>query len=226
MLESWFDQILRPGWREQVAAAPVSSPPHDAAEARPASRVHSMVRSRFNRSAITKWLALSEPPTTPQQRPCNGRVWGELKLAQTPDSVLVTPWKPYSIKVSMQVPVSWSRYCTVSHDLITQSACCSGTTSYGQGDNACPCLRELLGSLNTFTHSATSAMSDDDRPPVGPGSPLSLLQLGSDPIENVLRLLSGDLGAVAASCRALLHAVLRSGRVSLRLDASKADLAW
>ena len=66
-----------------------------------------------------------------------------------------------------------------------------------------------------------------DRPNPGPGSLiLSLLQLGSDPLENVLHQLGGNFGAVAASCRDLLHAALRSGRASLRLDASKADLAW
>ena len=70
-------------------------------------------------------------------------------------------------------------------------------------------------------------MADDrDWPPPEPSSPLSLLQLGSDPIENVLCRLGGDFGAVAASCRDLLHAVLQSGRASLRLDASKANLAW
>ena len=68
--------------------------------------------------------------------------------------------------------------------------------------------------------------NDHDPPPPGLGSPLSLLQLGSDPIENVLHQLGGDFGAIAASCRDLLHAALRSGRASLRLDASEADLAW
>ena len=70
-------------------------------------------------------------------------------------------------------------------------------------------------------------MTDDrDGPPLGHGSPLSLLQLGSDPLENVLHQLGNGFGAIAASCRDLLLAVLRSGRASLRLDASKADLAW
>ena len=68
--------------------------------------------------------------------------------------------------------------------------------------------------------------NDHDPPPPGPGSPLSLLQLGSDPIENVLLGLGCDFGAVTASCRDLLRAVLRSGRASLRLDTSEADLAW
>ena len=53
-----------------------------------------------------------------------------------------------------------------------------------------------------------------------------ILQLGSDPIENVLRRLGGDFGAVTASCRELLHAALRSGGAPLRLNASEADLAW
>ena len=70
-------------------------------------------------------------------------------------------------------------------------------------------------------------MADDrDLSPPGTGAPLSLLNLGSDPIENVLCRLGGDFGAVAASCRELLHVALRSGHASLRLDTSKADLAW
>ena len=64
------------------------------------------------------------------------------------------------------------------------------------------------------------------QPAPGPRAPLSLLQLGSDPIENVLCELGGDFGAVAASCKDLLHAALRSGHASLRLDTNKADLAW
>ena len=65
---------------------------------------------------------------------------------------------------------------------------------------------------------------DHDSP--RPRAPLNLLQLGSDPIDNVLLGLGGDFGAIAASCRDLLRAVLRSGRTSLRLDTSEADLAW
>ena len=53
-----------------------------------------------------------------------------------------------------------------------------------------------------------------------------LLRLGTDPLENVLLWLGDDFSAVAASCKSLLHAALRSGRASLRLDASKADVAW
>ena len=85
----------------------------------------------------------------------------------------------------------------------------------------------LIAVTYIYLFATLNAMTDyHDRPPSGLGSPLSLLQLGSDPIDNVLLGLGGDHGAVAASCRDLLRAVLRSGRTSLRLDASKADLAW
>ena len=74
-------------------------------------------------------------------------------------------------------------------------------------------------------------MSED-----GPPQSSRLLQLPWGPISIVLMHFtgkqgeSGDFYRVAASCKHLLHVALSLAniccKVSLRLDASKADLAW
>ena len=70
-------------------------------------------------------------------------------------------------------------------------------------------------------------MSDD-----GPPQSSRLLQLPWGPISIVLMHFtgkqgeSGDFYRAAASCKHLLHVALSTANVSLRLDASKADLAW
>ena len=53
-----------------------------------------------------------------------------------------------------------------------------------------------------------------------------LHHLGPDLMSAILRPLGGDLHGSAASCKDLLFAALGSGSAALRLDASKADLAW
>ena len=54
----------------------------------------------------------------------------------------------------------------------------------------------------------------------------NLLQLGSDPIATILGLLDGEFHGIASSCKAMLHAVIRSGYASLRFDLSEADFIW
>ena len=66
----------------------------------------------------------------------------------------------------------------------------------------------------------------------GPPQISRLLQLPWGPISIVLMALTGKRGErgdfyrVAASCKHLLHVALSTEKVSLHLDASKADLAW
>ena len=69
-------------------------------------------------------------------------------------------------------------------------------------------------------------MSDD-----GPPQSSRLLQLPWGPISSVVQFTgkqgeSCDFYRAAASCKQLLHVALSTTNVSLRLDVSKADLAW